>query len=140
MVESKLIIIAKHLPIKMVETSQVDSSEFFVVPEGTRTALSDAPKNENNQIELILDQKIEITHDTVHLSFKLHEADMVAGLFVGGCVRVFVPEEGGKWLARAYTPVSNLTKLGFVDFVIKVYRKSEEFPEGGKMSQRLDAL
>ena len=36
---------------------------------------------------------------------------------------------------RAYTPTSLNTELGVLDFVIKVYRPCDRFPQGGKMSQ-----
>lgn len=43
---------------------------------------------------------------------------------------------------RAYTPVSCDDDLGHVDLVIKVYKANvhPKFPDGGKMSQHLDAL
>jgi len=43
-------------------------------------------------------------------------------------------------LKRKYTPVSDVTREGTVDFIIKIYRKTEEFPEGGLMSLHLESL
>ena len=41
----------------------------------------------------------------------------------------------GTLVMRAYTPTSLNTELGVLDFVIKVYRPCDRFPQGGKMSQ-----
>lgn len=49
-------------------------------------------------------------------------------------------EKNGKDLMRKYTPVSDINMEGTVDFLIKIYRKTEEFPEGGKMSLHLESL
>jgi len=45
-----------------------------------------------------------------------------------------VPAQG-TLVMRAYTPTSLNTELGVLDFVIKVYRPCDRFPQGGKMSQ-----
>jgi cytochrome-b5 reductase len=43
---------------------------------------------------------------------------------------------------RAYTPVTSDDHKGYVDLVVKVYKKDvhPKFPLGGKMSQHLDSL
>ena len=41
---------------------------------------------------------------------------------------------------RKYTPVSEVSKVGSFDLLIKVYGKTDKFPEGGKMSQYIDSL
>ena len=48
--------------------------------------------------------------------------------------------ENGKDVIRSYTPTKE--GVGFVDFVVKIYFKNvhPKFPEGGKMSQYLEAL
>lgn len=45
-------------------------------------------------------------------------------------------------VVRAYTPVSSDENKGYVDLVIKVYARNvhPKFPNGGKMSQHVDAL
>lgn len=45
-------------------------------------------------------------------------------------------------IERKYTPVSGNELKGYVDLVVKVYRRGEQtqFPDGGKMSQYLDNL
>jgi ferredoxin-NADP reductase len=49
-------------------------------------------------------------------------------------------EIDGNVVTRKYTPVSHVNEKGVVAFVIKIYRKCAEFPNGGKMSQALETL
>ena len=48
----------------------------------------------------------------------------------------------GELVTRPYTPVTSDDEIGYFDLVIKVYKRGvhPKFPEGGKMSQYLDAL
>jgi len=48
----------------------------------------------------------------------------------------------GELVYRKYTPISDVRNEGYVDFVIKVYRKNvhPRFPEGGVMTQYLETL
>jgi cytochrome-b5 reductase len=48
----------------------------------------------------------------------------------------------GELVIRPYTPVSSDEDHGFMDLVVKVYFKNvhPKFPDGGKMSQHLDAM
>ena len=55
------------------------------------------------------------------------------GLHVGEHL-VFHMEIDGKLISRKYTPVSKVNDLGKVEFVIKIYKKNEEFPLGGKIT------
>jgi len=66
---------------------------------------------------------------------------MTLGLPIGSHV-MFKANINGKDEYRKYTPISDVTRRGFVDFVIKIYRANEhpKFPEGGKMTQHLDQL
>lgn len=41
---------------------------------------------------------------------------------------------------RPYTPISPVNQKGSVTFAIKAYPKSDEYPEGGLVSQWLDSL
>jgi len=42
-------------------------------------------------------------------------------------------------LRRKFTPISEVTQKGYVDFLIKCYGKTEQYPEGGVVSQYLEA-
>lgn len=48
----------------------------------------------------------------------------------------------GKLVIRPYTPVTSDDDHGYMDLVIKVYFKNvhPKFPDGGKMSQYLEAM
>jgi len=55
---------------------------------------------------------------------------------------IFVAQIDGKPVFRPYSPVSDDDSIGYVDVVIKVYKKGihPNFPDGGKMSQHLESL
>jgi nitrate reductase (NAD(P)H) len=46
----------------------------------------------------------------------------------------------GKVLSRKYTPVSKVNERGLIEFVIKIYRKTPEFPSGGLFTLKLSEL
>lgn len=48
----------------------------------------------------------------------------------------------GELVERKYTPISTIQNNGYVDFVIKIYRKNvhPRFPDGGIMTQYLESL
>jgi len=78
-----------------------------------------------------------MTHDTYFISVEFPNKDWIAGLWAGGHY-VFHTDIDGKHFSRKYTPVSPINQKGSSDFVIKVYRNNEEFPEGGKFTQWLE--
>ena len=79
-----------------------------------------------------------MTHDTYFISLEFPEKDWTAGLWAGGHF-VFHTDIDGKHFSRKYTPVSPINQKGSSDFVIKVYRNNEQFPEGGKFTQWLES-
>ena len=104
-------------------------------------------------------QRDELTSDTRRLRFGLPTKNHVLGLPVGKHIKVIFPNvEGvvsGQWngredreadqkiVQRSYTPTTlDSSAAGYFDLVIKVYRKGivDRFPDGGKVSQQLDAL
>lgn len=95
-------------------------------------------KDENDCLSLKLAKKIKITDDTYIFRFSFPDPQMTFGLPIGGHVRFHAtiktkekPE--GDFVNRKYTPISEITNEGFVDFVIKIYRKNvhPRFPDGG---------
>ena len=92
--------------------------------------------------ELVLDEKIELTHDTNRYRFKLPNDNDVLGLPVGKHLSFIAENEDGEQVSRSYTPVSTDNNIGYVDFVIKVYKSNQhpDFPDGGFMSQKVDQL
>ncbi len=98
-------------------------------------ALQRLPKDEDGFISLVLIEKIQITHDTNIFRFGFPDPEMTLGLQIGGHV-MFKANIDGKDEYRKYTPITDVTRKSFVDFVIKIYRANvhPKFPEGGKMS------
>lgn len=89
-----------------------------------------------------------INHDSRIYRFALEDPEQPLGLPTGQHVYARLkrkptaggnPEEG-ETIQRAYTPVSLSTAKGFLDLLIKVYFKTPEFPEGGKMSMGFEEL
>lgn len=95
----------------------------------------------NEKYLLPLIEKEEISHDTRRFRFGLPTLKHVLGLPVGQHIQLsaMINEE---LVIRAYTPVTSDDDEGYVDLVIKVYKKNvhPKFPDGGKMSQYLDSL
>jgi cytochrome-b5 reductase len=90
---------------------------------------------------LPLIEREEITHDTRRFRFGLPSDDHVLGLPVGQHIHLSATVND-ELVIRSYTPVSSDDDKGFVDLVVKVYKKDvhPKFPNGGKMTQYLDAM
>lgn len=106
-------------------------------PSGPSKTLQDA--NEKYLLPLI--EKEEISHDTRKYRFGLPSKEHILGLPVGQHIHLSATING-ELVIRSYTPVSSDDDKGFVDLVVKVYRKNvhPKFPDGGKMTQHLDDL
>uniref|UniRef100_A0A8D8BX54 NADH-cytochrome b5 reductase n=1 Tax=Culex pipiens TaxID=7175 RepID=A0A8D8BX54_CULPI len=118
---------------------------------GGKSSGGDAKKAASSQLRTLMDpqekymlpliEKEELSHDTRRFRFGLHSGEHVLGLPVGQHIHLSatINEE---LVIRAYTPVSCDDDKGFVDLVVKVYKKGvhPKFPEGGKMSQHLESL
>ena len=99
--------------------------------------------NDRKCVALKIAQIIKVTHDTNIYRFYLpHNREFGLPL----CGHVFfkadLPDKDGNkdLVIRKYTPVSWLREKGQVDFLIKIYRPNEQFPEGGQMTKYLDTL
>ncbi|KAJ6646875.1 NADH-cytochrome b5 reductase 3 [Pseudolycoriella hygida] len=97
--------------------------------------------NANEKYDLPLIEKEEISHDTRRFRFGLPSPNHVLGLPVGQHVNLHAPYLN-TFNVRSYTPVSSDDDKGYVDLVIKVYRRNvhPKFPEGGKVSQYIDEM
>lgn len=86
-------------------------------------------------------EKIELSHDTRRFRFRLPSPNHCLGLPIGQHINL-VATINNEPVVRAYTPVSSDRDRGFVDLVVKVYKKNvhPKFPDGGKMSQHLDQM
>ena len=92
--------------------------------------------------ELELVDKDKLTPDTSRFRFKLPNDNDVLGLPVGNHLSLISENANGELVSRSYTPVSTDNNIGYVDFVIKIYKSNEhpDFPDGGFMSQKVDQL
>lgn len=98
-------------------------------------------KDENECITLKLGKKIKITHDTYIFRFSFPDPEWTFGLPVGNHVVFYatIPTKAkpeGELVYRKYTPISDVLNEGYVDFVVKIYRKNvhPRFPDGGVMT------
>ena len=95
--------------------------------------------NPRQKVRVPLVHRQQLSHDSFRFRFGLPSARHVLGLPVGKHVMLYATV-GGKMCARAYTPSTLDDAVGYFDLVVKVYGKTETFPEGGRMSQHLASL
>ena len=121
----------------MVQAAEV--SDFIKIPDDAPSVCNLMEKNENAQFSLEISEKRQISPDTIFLKFKFPNPDWILGLPIARHLIFFKPPEaeGEKQLARKYTPISPLNQKGSVDFVVKCYPVTDEFPNGGKMGAYL---
>mmetsp|Transcript_8197 Transcript_8197/g.22738 ORF Transcript_8197/g.22738 Transcript_8197/m.22738 type:complete len:347 (-) Transcript_8197:258-1298(-) len=89
---------------------------------------------------LPLIKKKVLSHDTCRYTLGLPEGH-VLGLPIGQHISLKFTGPDGKAVMRSYTPVTDDSRLGEVELVVKVYRPLlPKFPNGGLLSQHLDSL
>jgi len=110
-------------------------SALPAAPTGPPTTLQ-----KSKFVTLPLESRTEISHDTRVFRFALPSKEHELGLPVGQHLFIRAKSATGETVMRAYTPMG--CGLGYVDFVIKVYFAGvhPRFPDGGKLTQILDAL
>lgn len=87
-----------------------------------------------------LHTKTTVSWDTRIFSFKLEHEEQGLGLPTGKHLMIRLRDPVTREaIIRSYTPISQTTKKGFMDVLVKVYFDSKE-RKGGKMSQAMDAL
>ena len=108
--------------------------EDLVDDQGRKLAL-----NPKKKVTFKLQNKTVLSRDSFMLDFALPTPEHVLGLPTGK--HMFLSAKiNGELVMRRYTPISSNHDIGCVKFVIKAYYPCERFPEGGKMSQYLDAM
>jgi len=97
--------------------------------------------NPKQKIPFRLIEKEVISHDTRRFRFALQTPKHVLGLPIGNHLYLSAKIDG-KLCIRPYTPTTLDNAIGHFDLVIKVYFKNThpKFPDGGKMSQYLEAM
>merc|ERR1712106_859014 len=111
---------------------------FKYVSRGMRTSPRTLGPDPNKTVTLPLVKVTEVSHDTKIFRFGLPEGNRL-GLPVGQHVNVKA-RINDKLVIRSYTPISSDDDIGYVDLLIKVYLPNERFPEGGQMTQYMNAL
>jgi len=132
------------------------SSKWAMRLSGKKTPKAKFLNKQRQSVKL--GARFQISHDTVRFRFVLPKETPVLGLPVAKHFKLFAPNPkasvAGKWngrddpeadeheIERKYTPTSSDDDVGFVDLVIKVYKGGVKpnFPDGGKMSQYMEAL
>ena len=82
----------------------------------------------------------EISHDVRRYRFALQSDKHQIGLPIGQHISLKFVDKENKDIIRSYTPISSNFDVGFIDFVIKLYRARPPSFEGGKMSVHLDTI
>jgi nitrate reductase (NAD(P)H) len=112
---------------------------------------SDEPTNESSEprpvfldprvwSKALLHTKASVSWDTRVFTFKLDHAAQALGLPTGQHLMMRLRDPVTREaIIRSYTPISQTSRLGFVDVLIKIYADSTE-KVGGKMTKALDAI
>ncbi|KAI0482878.1 hypothetical protein GGR56DRAFT_212447 [Xylariaceae sp. FL0804] len=88
----------------------------------------------------ILSAKKNISDDTKIFTFNLSHAEQVIGLPTGQHLLMRLRDPVTREaVIRSYTPISECSKRGKLDVLVKIYRDSPA-QKGGKMTQALDAI
>ncbi|CDW86183.1 nadh-cytochrome b5 reductase [Stylonychia lemnae] len=127
------------------EFRQLNNTSFNLPKEGG--ALQNLPKDSDKNIQLKLKDKTQLSRDSYQFRFEIPNSKMCMGLAVGQHAMFSAQiqtkdKPNGDLVQRKYTPVSAINQKGYVDFVIKIYRRDSHpsFPEGGVMSQYLENM
>lgn len=79
-----------------------------------------------------------ISHDVKRFRFSLPSTNHRLGLPIGQHISLKYTDTDGKEVQRSYTPTSSDDDLGFVDFVVKVYKPLlPRFPDGKYFTRSL---
>ena len=88
----------------------------------------------------ILHSKTTNSWDTKTFTFKLQHEEQSLGLPTGQHLMMRLRDPVTREaIIRSYTPISETSKLGFMDVLVKIYYDTKE-RKGGKMSQAMDQL
>ena len=114
------------------------TKEDYFVPLADKSTLQTIPRDDDDQFELPLQEKVQVSPDTFKFIFALPHHEEVLGLPVGGHLFFHFTNSEKEVISRKYTPISKVNERGRVIFLIKLYLPCPEFPEGGQMSKHLN--
>ncbi|OCK79717.1 hypothetical protein K432DRAFT_405332 [Lepidopterella palustris CBS 459.81] len=88
----------------------------------------------------ILHSKVSVSWDTRIFTFKLDYDEQPLGLPTGQHLMIRLRDPVTREsIIRSYTPISETTKKGYTDVLVKVYFDTQD-RKGGKMTKAMDAL
>lgn len=128
-----------------------------VRPESDPAAAFRFLRTNSERKRVVLTEKIQMSHNTYYFKFSLPNPQLVLGLPTGKHIVVYAPAQPGtqrgKWnnqpdpeankkeISRKFTPVTaDDTDVGYFALVVKVYRPSPQFPDGGRISRYFENL
>lgn len=114
----------------------LSEGEVQAEPSGPRPTFLDA----RVWSKAILHSKVSVSWDTRIFTFKLEHDEQPLGLPTGQHLMMRLRDPVTREaIIRSYTPISETTKKGYADVLVKVYLDSKDH-KGGKMTQAIDAL
>ncbi|KAF2204072.1 nitrate reductase [Delitschia confertaspora ATCC 74209] len=122
----------------------LDEASRRVLSEGESEADSNEPRpvflDTRKWNKAILCTKTTVSWDTRIFTFKLDHDEQPLGLPTGKHLMIRLRDPVTREaIIRSYTPISETTKKGYADVLVKVYYDTKE-RAGGKMTKALDAL
>ncbi|KAF1965389.1 hypothetical protein BU23DRAFT_25378 [Bimuria novae-zelandiae CBS 107.79] len=122
----------------------LDEASRRVLTEGEPTAQGTEPRpvflDARSWSKSILNSKTTVSWDTRIFSFKLEHDEQSLGLPTGQHLMIRLKDPATREsIIRSYTPISETTKKGYCDVLIKIYADTNE-RAGGKMTKALDAI
>ncbi|KAH7072224.1 nitrate reductase [Paraphoma chrysanthemicola] len=136
------------------ETAKAMMPDYHIgsLDEASRKVLAEGePVNESSEPrDIFLDPRVwnktllhskkAVSWDTRIFTFKLDHDEQALGLPTGQHLMIRLRDPVTREaIIRSYTPISQTSKKGFVDVLIKIYADSKE-KAGGKMTKALDAI
>lgn len=120
-----------------------DSAKLALSEPASETA-SNEPRptflNPRAWTKAVLDSKRAVSSDTIIFTFTLEHPEQTLGLPVGQHLMIRLRDPVDREaIIRPYTPISDITRKGHLDVLIKLYLSSDAHP-GGKMSKAMNAL
>ena len=108
-------------------------------------AVDDEPRptflNPRTWLPALLVSKVAISSDTRIFTFALQSNSQTLGLPVGQHLMMRLKHgRDGESIIRAYTPISAITRRGYVDVLVKIYSANGPGWRGGKMTVAMDAM
>ena len=120
-----------------------DSAKLALSEPASDTA-SNEPRptflNSRAWTKAVLHSKRSISSDVIIFTFTLEHPEQTLGLPVGQHLMIRLRDPVDREaIIRSYTPISEVTRKGYLDVLIKLYLPSEKNP-GGKMSRAMNTL